>query len=243
MYDFAYVGQYSDDVNLAIECVERTGGPLVDYGCATGGRVLLPVLEKGHNVIGVDQNNDMLTVARQRFSDKHLARTTLIRGDFTRTDLPMPAGTATCLLNTIVQAADRSSHRRMLETVFRNLVEGGIFLVGIKNDNLAAYDSKGSKSRERKVVTPYGELTFKASWDVCLSTRIKTYIFTCVLKTHTGAVLEESFRVPTFLVNADEFCLDAQEANFVVESLWGDPKKSPYDAETSLWQMFLLRKN
>lgn len=62
---------------------DTCGGPVLEIGCGTG-RVLLPIAEAGHEVVGVDPSEAMLAIARRRLP----AGATLVCGMAESLDLP-----------------------------------------------------------------------------------------------------------------------------------------------------------
>jgi len=61
-------GSYGADLPLWEALAERCGGPVLELGCGTG-RVALHLARRGHEVIGLDRDPELLTVLRERASD------------------------------------------------------------------------------------------------------------------------------------------------------------------------------
>ncbi len=61
-----------DEIPYLRELIESEGGPALDVGCGTG-RVLVPLLEAGLDVDGVDMSPDMLRYCRELADSKGLA--------------------------------------------------------------------------------------------------------------------------------------------------------------------------
>jgi adenosylmethionine-8-amino-7-oxononanoate aminotransferase/SAM-dependent methyltransferase len=75
-----------DDLPEYLELARRAAGPVLELGCGTG-RVLLPLVEAGHRVVGVDLSADMLAVLGERLdalSPAARARAALVHADATR---------------------------------------------------------------------------------------------------------------------------------------------------------------
>lgn len=58
-------GSYAADLPLWEELAERTGGPVLELGCGTG-RVALHLARRGHEVIGLDCDPELLAVLEER---------------------------------------------------------------------------------------------------------------------------------------------------------------------------------
>lgn len=60
-------GSYAADLPLWEELAERQGGPVLELGCGTG-RVALHLARRGHEVIGLDRDPELLAALRERSS-------------------------------------------------------------------------------------------------------------------------------------------------------------------------------
>jgi len=64
-----------------INIAEQTGGPILELGCGTGA-ILLPLVEKGFTVVGVDSSEFMLNVLKrkiERVNNKNKLKITLFK--------------------------------------------------------------------------------------------------------------------------------------------------------------------
>lgn len=61
-------GSYNVDLPLWEKLAERQGGPVLDLGCGTG-RVALHLARRGHRVIGVDCDSELLEALAERGAD------------------------------------------------------------------------------------------------------------------------------------------------------------------------------
>jgi trans-aconitate methyltransferase len=58
-------GGYGADLGLWVELAARHGGPVLDLGCGTG-RVALHLAQRGHQVIAVDRDPELIEQLRER---------------------------------------------------------------------------------------------------------------------------------------------------------------------------------
>jgi SAM-dependent methyltransferase len=82
LYDWEYRRRRAD-VRFYQTLADERGGPILDVGCGTG-RLLLPLLRAGHQVVGIDLAPAMLARAAARvarLSVAHRRRSLLLRGD------------------------------------------------------------------------------------------------------------------------------------------------------------------
>ena len=64
VYDsiYAYV---REDIPFYVEEASRLGGPVLELGCGTG-RITLPIAQSGIDIVGLDNSDGMLEVARRK---------------------------------------------------------------------------------------------------------------------------------------------------------------------------------
>jgi SAM-dependent methyltransferase len=83
--DFA---DYAEDLLFYREMARRNGGPILELMCGSG-RLLLPLVEEGLPLTGVDSSPAMLARAQARLAAAgHAGRVTLIQADVRDADLP-----------------------------------------------------------------------------------------------------------------------------------------------------------
>ncbi|MGL4648164.1 MAG: class I SAM-dependent methyltransferase, partial [Caldilineaceae bacterium] len=105
-YDGDY-RDYDDDLGMILDLAEEQGGRVLELGVGTG-RVLLPLVDAGHQVTGVDISPALLAVAHHKLNAMgYEARATLVEGDLLRVELPAGAfALAVCTSNTLMHLAD-----------------------------------------------------------------------------------------------------------------------------------------
>lgn len=130
LYDLEHEDYY-DDVEALVQFAEFGDGPILELGCGTG-RILIPLAEAGHRVVGIDSSEPMLAVATER--SKQLPNVELLQADMS--DLrgfgEASFGLIIASLNSIMHLAERDQ-RRMIETAFRTLSPGGRLIIDTLN--------------------------------------------------------------------------------------------------------------
>lgn len=134
-------GSYEADLPLWEELAERCGGPVLELGCGTG-RVALHLARRGHEVIGLDRDPDLLAALQQRASDfrhsgvgpKSGAPADLVEPllanvrDF---ELESPASLVLAPTHLLQLLADATERAEALRCIAAALRPGGIFAAAI----------------------------------------------------------------------------------------------------------------
>jgi len=131
-------GSYAADLPLWEELAERCGSPVLELGCGTG-RVALHLARRGHQVIGLDSDPELLAVLRERASDfRHSgvgqeaeALVEPLLADARDFELESPASlilAPTYLLQLLADPAERSESLRCIAAALR---PGGILAAAI----------------------------------------------------------------------------------------------------------------
>jgi SAM-dependent methyltransferase len=85
LYEAALAGR-AHDIAYFLALADEARGPVLEYGCGSG-RVTLPLAERGHSVLGVDQSSPMLRRLKERLRALEptvRSRVRLERGDMRR---------------------------------------------------------------------------------------------------------------------------------------------------------------
>lgn len=125
---------YLEDLPFYRELARRTGGPIIELMCGTG-RVLLPLVEAGHSLTGVDSSPAMLAIARARLAEPSLAaRATLIEGDVRSYPLPSEQfALAFVAVNSFMHLETVRDQLACLSNVRRALTSRGMLVIDLFN--------------------------------------------------------------------------------------------------------------
>jgi SAM-dependent methyltransferase len=129
LYDWEY-RRRRDDVRFYRTLADERGGPVLDLACGTG-RLMVPLLRDGHQVVGLDHAPAMLARAAarvQRLAAPVRRRALLLRGDlrafaFRRQPFLM----AICAFHSIQHLRSDQELLRFLRAVRHALAPGGWF--------------------------------------------------------------------------------------------------------------------
>jgi ubiquinone/menaquinone biosynthesis C-methylase UbiE len=157
-YDLQH-SSYTPDVDMykhfAAECRARHPDlAILEIGSGTG-RVMIPLVEAGYRIVGVDESPEMLQIARDGLVRNPAERWQVIEADARALDLPERFGMAFIALNTFLHNLTRESQLGMLASVRRHLHPDGILIVDLPpNDEMAFQPDSGEYEYEATLIDP-----------------------------------------------------------------------------------------
>jgi SAM-dependent methyltransferase len=158
VYDLQHA-TYTPDVSMyqtfAGQIREQRGEcRILEIGSGTG-RVMIPLVEAGFQVVGVDESPQMLEIARRKLAVFPAQQYQLVQDDMRKAKLAGPFDMAFIALNTFLHNPTRQSQLDMLAAAQRYLRPGGILVVDLPpNDELAYQPDDGEYEFEATLVDP-----------------------------------------------------------------------------------------
>ena len=226
----AIAGQVSDDITW---WQSRFIGPshIIDLGCGTG-RISLPLVKDGHQVIGIDNSPHMLAAARAKDSSQHGQ---WLEGDFSLIgELPKNSADGVILANnTLAHIHTEQQLLDLLQLILQVLKPGGHFYV----DTFAPNDDLRQDGQE-ELLTYYDA---KRQHDIVL---VESHRFNpekalmhvvwqhCLKGVKTDGIVGEAMTLR--LWDAVDLLSNIQLSGFSAVRLAGDYDDSPFDDESPL---------
>ena len=125
-YDQLYAGVFDTDATVeAVADLAGPGGSVLELGIGTG-RLALPLVERGHEVHGVEGSPDMVDQLRAKPGG---AAIPVAIGDFAEVDLGRQFRVVLLTYNTIYALPDQDAQVRAFERAAAHLEPGGCFVV------------------------------------------------------------------------------------------------------------------
>ena len=116
--DFSFVHQYGNDVAELIDC--EGGSTVLDLGCGNG-TLTHQLKSKGFNVIGVDDSEELLCIARSNYPDIDF-----IKAD--ATDFAIEKAVDAVFSNAVFHWIDKEKQPSMLSCVYNTFKDNGQFV-------------------------------------------------------------------------------------------------------------------
>jgi SAM-dependent methyltransferase len=127
----AHHSLYKEDIGFWLDLASRQSGPVLELGCGTG-RVLIPLAQSGHAVVGLDRDAEMLALLKSYLSLALRQQVMIIQADFTRFHLGQLFGLILMPCNTYSTLAV-VERQAVLACVRKHLSPDGTFAVSLPN--------------------------------------------------------------------------------------------------------------
>ncbi len=230
-YDADY-RHYQDDLDLILDLADQTGDPILELGCGTG-RALVPLLEAGHTVTGVDISPGLLGVAKEKIRNtQHATRSTFHQADLRTFDLPVKEfAFAFCTSNTLMHLTTQADQLAVLRNAHRHLRPGGFLLLDLFSPDVARLHAvNGIMELGDQWLDPAtGAQVIK--WSVRTidwADQIQETLFIYEENLPDGAVRRTVCPFTIRFLWRGEAELLLQSAGFTVTEVWGDFEGAPY---------------
>lgn len=146
-----------DDIDLYLELAEEVGHPIFEVGCGSG-RVVFPLARAGYEVVGMDNNEAMLTLARERVEQhrQEIETLTLLQGDILTAPLPKQKFKLVLLsYNMLMHFHEQDQQIALLRRMRSLIAEDGLLVIDLPNagETFATADSDAI-TLERTFIEP-----------------------------------------------------------------------------------------
>ena len=146
-----------DDIDLYLELAEEVGEPIFEVGCGSG-RVVFPLARAGYTVVGMDNNEAMLSLAYQRVEQRphEFGTLTLLLGDILTDPLPNQKFKLILLsYNMLMHFHEQPQQLALLQRLRAIIAEDGLLVIDLPNagETFATADSDAI-TLERTFIEP-----------------------------------------------------------------------------------------
>jgi SAM-dependent methyltransferase len=237
LYDLMHEDQV-EDVRFVRDYAATliAGARVLELGCGTG-RLLLPLLDAGASVTGIDREPAMLKTAADRLT-KYGGRVQLIEGDMTRFEAPGdPFDLVIVGLNTFMHLLTIRNQLACLECIHRHLRPGGSLLIDLASPHAALRDTQQGVVLHRFSRTLAGNPEVLVTlWSATVFSTAKQLAHTSLLfdevDAETGAFRRTVSDIVLRLTYRYELEHLLARTGFTARSLYGDYESSPYEDES-----------
>lgn len=233
-YD-ADMGDFADDLSLYHEMSRRTAGPVLDAMCGTG-RVLVPLAEAGHTVVGLDVAPAMLAVVEQKMAQRPglAKRLRVVHGDVRSFELPDRFRLVLVPLNSFMHLETVPDQLAALAAIRRHLQSDGVLVIDLFNPD------------PRELVTDQGVLVHERTFTTDDGRTVQKFVQrrtdAAAQRQHVEFVYDEIRADGTLIRRTLPFTMRwlyrfelehlLTRAGFVIDGLYGDYDLEPYTSES-----------
>ncbi|MCS6773561.1 MAG: class I SAM-dependent methyltransferase [Anaerolineae bacterium] len=234
LYDLQHRA-FLDDLPLYLRLARELGSQarILEIGCGSG-RLLLPLVETGYCVVGVDESPAMLEIAHKRLLDLPnvpRSRWLLVRGDARALPLAGVLDLAVIALNTFLHNLTREAQLGMLRSARRSLRTGGWLVVDLPpNDEMAWQPDDGQFRLEATIIDPAdgSEIRKYVASRIFWSTQEQELTYRVETRRKASPAQEQLFTIRLRHVFRHEMELLLLQTGFGEPCWYGEYDLSPY---------------
>lgn len=233
-YDLVYA-DVKDDIPFYIALAREAGGPVLELGCGSG-RTLVPLAQAGFEVVGLDNSEAMLKVARERAAvEVSEGLVQLLQGEMTRFDLGRRFPLITVPFNTWLHLPHHGPQAAALGCISQHLVPGGWFVMDLpapativhaEHDGTMVLEGifPGREPQER--VLQFSSTQLDSKGQILHVTWIYDLIGASGDLKRTVVPMSLHYLFPR---QAQQLL---EEEGLKVKAMWGDYERAPYTADS-----------
>jgi len=222
------------DIDFYLQDSREAGGPILELGCGTG-RILLPIVEDGQHITGIDISPYMLARCREKLQLQPAAvqkRASLLQGDITDFSLDEKFNRAIIPFRVFQHLITTDEQLSCLRCINRHLIDRGRLVIDVFQVNLKFINDP----RYKKEVEDLAEFELPDGRRLRRNHRMASYnraeqcnqVELIYYLTHPGGTTErivQSFPFRYFFRYEIEHLLE--RCGFTVVDLFGNFDRSP----------------
>ncbi len=223
----AHHNRHLEDLPFWLDLAAETRDPLLELGCGTG-RILIPLAQAGHRVVGVDHDLTMLKYLQAHIPPHIKPVPFLVIADIRRFNLAMQFPLIILPCNTFSTLAE-NERMACLRRISKHLKPGGVFTVSIPNpDVMKNLPTRSAGQVEEEFILPQtgNPVQVSSTWHRTNATFRVTWIYDHLLP--DGRV--ERFPVETShqMIPANAYLDEIKSVGMKVTGIYGDFDRTAY---------------
>ncbi len=236
LYDLIHE-ELKEDILFTLHLADLYGLQVLELGCGTG-RLLLPLARTGHHITGLDQTRSMIRIAKAKIASESASvqeRAEIIEGDMSSFDLGRQFDLVLIPHNTLMHLSPNQM-QACFGCVAAHLRPAGRLLIDVDNPvGMADFEDDNLLHLEQILFDQDSDKTIlqmASSWvEADRQIRHTTWIFDTSL-TSGGQVERIIVQSKLHYQYAHQLELSLQSKGLMIESIYGDYDKNPYDEES-----------
>jgi len=236
------VHDYIEDIPLYEEYARAAGGLVLECGVGTG-RVAIPLAKAGISIIGIDANESMLAIAREKLAKQPpdvRGRVKLVKADMRNFKLEERFSLCVIPFNTFLHMLTVEDQEATLKAVHGHLLPRGLLIISVFNPDLTRPQNVVRLEMVKQVRDELVMRFFTQSFDFPSQTTSVQYIYDFVKSDGSLRRLVTPLKIRYIFY--DEMRQLLARTEYETESVYGDEKKSPFQSSSRL-MIFVARKS
>lgn len=221
----------TEDISFWSQLASDMGGPILELGCGTG-RLLMPLIEAGCSVVGLDINFRVLSYLLKSIPDDRDNRIHIFQSSLDTFHLDRKFSLIFLACNTL-STLSKSTRARSYSRVNEHLMEGGIFAASFPNPSyLRSLPVIGELEVEDIYLHPEtgNPVQISSGWKRLKSSVVFQWQYDHLLP--DGRVERSTVDTEHALTGIDEYISELKAANLGNIKLYGDYQGNALDDDT-----------
>ncbi len=232
LYDLHHQN-HSEDLSMWKKYAELHPDSILELGCGTG-RILIPLLEKGYRIYGIDKDLYMLSFLLSRLKTENFKRAAIFKADITNFRLARKFSLILLPCNTYSELI-KKERLSTLECVSRQLNSDGVFIVSIPNPTMLRELPVHSKPEfEEELFHPDDKtsILISSGWKRTKDRFIVDWYYEHHQKNGKKDIYHAQAKHT--LTSLEEYIEEIQDNNLRVERTFGDYRFSPFTPDSDV---------
>jgi SAM-dependent methyltransferase len=222
---------YLEDLPFWLGLGEQQGSPILELGCGTG-RVLIPLVEAGHTVVGLDIDPPMLSLCQRSIPKFLVSRVHLLLGDLTAFQLGTQFPLIILPCNTY-STLSRERRKAALTCIRAHLKTGGLFATSFPNPALmAALAPTRQPEVESHFTHPQSGNPVQISYEISRSRHTLNVVWHYDHLLPDGQVERYSHTIHHYLATGPQHLVEIEAAGFSILDTFGDFDRCAYQSNS-----------
>jgi len=236
MYPFLYDihhQNHSEDLAMWKNYAELHPDSILELGCGTG-RILIPLLEKGYRIYGIDKDLHMLNFLSSRLKIGNFRQAPIFQANITNFILAREFSLVLLPCNTYSEFSKRE-RLSTLKCVNRQLKSDGVFIISMPNPIMLRELPVHSKPEfEEELFHPDDKTSIQVSsgWKRTKDRFIVDWYYEHQQKNGKKNIYHAQAKHT--LTSLDEYRREIQDNNLQVERTYGDYSFSPFTPDSDV---------
>ena len=227
---------FDEDVPFYRELARRTGGPVLEAMCGSG-RVLVPLLQAGYQVTGIDSSAEMIQIAHDALNAVDTRSGTNLKvGDICSVIPGGPYALAIVALNSFMHLTTTSTQLGALTNLHAALKPGGLLALDLFNPNprlLAEYDNE--LVFDKQFAMPDGVVVQKfVAQQIDAATQINYVSFFYDEVSADGLLRRHATQFPMRWIYRQELEHLLARAGFTLQQVYGSYELDPFRSDSDI---------